>query len=203
MIDDPGYDVGSTLRMVLLAEGLRRAEVTLLHALALTRGVEPELSASTAVALSTSDVDELLEATQDLADRAEQLQMLAEQARRGDFDIRLRTLQLEAEAALSAGVADIERVEVLARCLPIRAGFQALAAALRSTDTYLSWDDATVGHLLARFRDADPHLVRHLTGLATLSPDARWKQCDREQIARLAVVLERHAATNRRACGPP
>ena len=197
LTNDSGYDVGATLRLVLLAEGLRRAEVTLLHALALVRSVEPDISAAAAIALPASEVDDLLDATHELGDRVEQLQMLAEQAPRGDFEVRLKTLQLEAEAALSAGVADIERVEVLARCLPMHAGFQALAAALRCTDTYKSWEGATVGHLLASFRDADTHLVRHLTGLATLSPDIRWDQCDREQITRLSIVLERHAASNR------
>jgi hypothetical protein len=197
LMSDAGYDVGATLRLVLLAEGLRRAEVTLLHALALVRGVEPDLGATSAIALPEREVHDLLDATQELGDRVEQLQMLAEQVRRGDIEIRLKTLQLEAEAALSAGAADIERVEVLARCLPMRAGFQALAAALRCTDAHQSWAGATVGHLLASFRDADTHLVRHLTGLATLSPDIRWGQCDREQITRLSVVLERHAAANR------
>jgi len=194
LMDDSGYDVGATLRLVLLAEDLRRAEVTLLHALALVRDVEPGISAASAITLSEREVDELLDATQELGDRVEQLQTLAEQVRRGGFETRLKTLQLEAEAALSAGVADVERVEALARCLPVHAGFQALAAALRCTDAHRSWAGARVGHLLGSFRDADAHLVRHLTGLATLSPDVRWDQCDREQVTRLSVVLERHAA---------
>jgi hypothetical protein len=197
LVNDSDYEVGATLRIVLLAEGLRRAEVTLLHALALLRGVEPGISATAAVTLPATEIDDLLDATQELGDRVEQLQTLAEQVRRGDFEVRLKTLQLEAETALSAGIADIERVEVLTRCLPMHAGFQALAAALRCTDTYQSWD-GTIGHLLGTFRDADSHLVRHITGLATLSPNVRWDQCDREQVTRLSVVLERHAASNRR-----
>lgn len=77
------------------------------------------------------------------------------------------------------------------------AGFPALAAALRCTDAHESWGAFTIGHFLACFRDADPHLARHVTGLATLSPDTCWAACDRAQIVRLAIVLERQAATAR------
>jgi hypothetical protein len=198
LTDTAAYDVGATLRWVLMAEQLRRTEVTLLHALALVRCVEPDLRATPAIMLSAAEVDDLLTAIEELGDRVEQLRMQAEHARRGEFEIRLKTLQLEAEAALSAGLADVERVEVLARCLPMHSGFPALAASLRCTDTYTAWSDTTVGHLLASFRDTDTHLVRHLTGLATIAPDTRWDQCDREQVTRLAVVLERHAASTRR-----
>lgn len=192
------YEVGATLRWMQLAEGLRRTEVTLLHGLALVRGIEPDLGAAEAIVLSESQTDELLALIEELGDRVEQLRMHAEQAQRGEVEIRLRPLQLEAEAALSAGVADPERAEMLARCLPISSGFQALAAALRCTDAHESWNNTTIGHLLGRFRGADVHLVRHLTGLATLSPEARWSECDREQIGRLAVILERHGASTRR-----
>ena len=155
LTDTAAYDVGATLRWVLRAEQLRRTEVTLLHALALVRCVEPELGASPEVVLSAGEVNALLTAMEELGDRVEQLRMQANQARRGEFEIRLKTLQLEAEAALSSGLADIERVEVLARCLSMRSGFPALAAALRCTETYSSWTDATVGHLLASFRNDD------------------------------------------------
>lgn len=195
--DGTSYQAGTTLRWLELAERLRAAEVSLLHCLALVRGIDPEIGATVVITLTEGDVDELRGAVEEFGDRAEQLRALADQTRRGEFEIRARTLQLEAEAVLSAGVADIERAEVLARCLPIHSGFPALAATLRCTDSHQSWGRATVGHLLGCFRDADAQLVRHVTGLATLSPNTRWDQCDREQLGRLAVVLERQAATVR------
>ncbi|MBB4664264.1 hypothetical protein [Conexibacter arvalis] len=195
--DGTHYDVGATLRWVEIAERLRAAEVTLLHCLALVRGIDPDLSATSAITVAEAQVDELRGAVAELGDRVEQIGALTDRTRRGSFELRLRTLQLEAEAALSAGVADVERAEVLARCLPVHSGFPALAATLRCTDAHESWGGAPIGHLLGCFRDADLHLVRHVTGLATLSPEARWDQCDREQLGRLALVLERHAAAAR------
>jgi hypothetical protein len=189
---------GATLRWMEIAEGLRSAEVTLLHGLALVRGIDPDLSAVEAILLSEPETEELLSMIEALSDRVERLRLLAEQARIGEIEIRLRTLQLEAEAALSVGVADPGRASTLARCLPARSGFQALASALRCTDAHESWESMTIGNLLSRFRDSDTSLVRHVTGLATLSPDACWSQCHREQLRGLAFVLERHAAATRR-----
>lgn len=189
---DP-YD-GATLRWVEIAEKLRGTEVTLLHALALVRGVAADVTATTAIELSEAQVRELLTVCEELGDRVDALRTQAGLLPAGEFEIRMRPLQFEAEAALSAGVADAERAEILARCLPMGTGFQALAAALRCTDSHESWEVMTIGHLLGCFRDADPHLVRHLTGLATLSPQARWDECDRDQIGCLAAVLEQHVS---------
>jgi hypothetical protein len=195
MVSDcnPSSHVGETLRWIELAERLRGTEASLLPALALARGLTPDLTATTALVLSEAQVEELLTACAEVGDRAEQVRMLAESVRISEIELRLRTLQAEAEAALSAGTADIERAEVLARCLPVKTGFQALAAMLRCTDCHESWNAVTIGHLLGCFRDADPHFVRRVTGMATLSPEAGWDECDREQLGRLATVLERHA----------
>ncbi|MBB4664221.1 hypothetical protein [Conexibacter arvalis] len=197
MSDEETYEIGATARWVEVAERLRGTEVALLHALALVRGVDPELSATSALVLSEEQVAELLEAVEELGDRVEQLRTRAEGLPRGEVELRLRTLQLEAEAALSAGVADVELAELYARCLPVAAGFPALAAALRCTDCHEAWGATPVGRVIGSFRDADGQLVRHVTEQATLSPQARWDCCDRERIGRLAVALERHVAPER------
>lgn len=67
MLSDHGpYDVGATLRWVEIAERLRSTEVTLLHGLALVRGVDPDLSAMPAMVLSSGHVAELLAVVNDL-----------------------------------------------------------------------------------------------------------------------------------------
>ena len=191
--DEPG----ATLRWVELAEALRATETALLHALALVRGVEPGLAATTAIALPEHETAALLIACDEVAERAERAQLLADALRPGEVEIRLAPVQVAAEAALSAGVADVERVLLLARCLTVRSGFQALAASLRCSDCHEAWEGVSIGQVLGCFRGADRPFVRRVTGLAALSPDAAWERCDRAQIARLAAVLEQHAATDR------
>lgn len=187
------HEVGATLRVVELIDMLRRAETPLLHALGVGRGVDPGLSATVAIELSDGEMHELLAACEEVIDRTDQLKLLVREVRPTGAEIRLRTLQIEAEAALSGGVADIERVELLARCLPVRAGFQALAAMLRCTDCHESWSRATVADVLGFFRDSEPRNVREVTELATVSPELRWEVCDRDQLGRLAAALERYA----------
>ncbi|ADB50390.1 hypothetical protein Cwoe_1964 [Conexibacter woesei DSM 14684] len=198
LVTQPAHDkAGATLRWVELAESLRSTEVLALHGQALLRGVDPDISTTSSVNLSTRDVADLKEICDKVADRADRLQTLIAQLAAAEFEVKRRDLERDAAAALAAGVADVARVEVLARCLSVKEGFRALAEMLRCTDFHTSWQHTTVGHVLGSFRDADAHFVRRLTAQALLSPEAEFDTCDREQIARLATVLEEHAATAR------
>lgn len=182
-----------TLPILELVAMLRRTETALLRALGVGRGVDPDLSATVAVNLSDADVRELCAACDEVIERADQVQQLVGQLSPTPIEFRLRTLQVEAEAALAGGVADIERVEVLARCLSVRTGYRALAAMLRCTDCHQAWTSVSVGDVLALFRDAQPRNVREVTAMATASPDLLWTDCTREQVRCLAAALERYS----------
>lgn len=194
----PGqYEVSATLRVIELVETLRRVDMSILHALGVAREFDTDMASTVAITLSEAEVADLVATCDAVAEGADQLQQIADRLPQGEIELRQRTLQAEAEAALSAGVADIERVELLARCLSVRSGFLALAAMLRCTDCHQSWENATLGEVLGRFRETDQHFVRRITALAYLSPELHWSDCDREQVGRLAAVLEQHAATTR------
>jgi hypothetical protein len=184
----------ATLRWVELAELLRSTEVLLLQGQALLRGIDPAIPASASVHLSLSDAREVVAICAEVIESVDQLRWLTEKMETDEIEIRWRDLERDAAAALALGVADTRRVELLARCLSVRAGVHALAAMLRCTDCHESWKGATIGYVLGRFREADAHFVRRLTAQALLSPEAHFDTCDREQIARLASVLEQHAA---------
>lgn len=188
---------GATLRWVEVAERLRSTEVLILHGQALLRGIDPEIPTTSSVNLTVSDVAEVRSICEAVIQSVDQLQMLTAPLAPGEFEVRRRDLEREAATALAVGVADIDRVEILARCLSVREGFRALAEMLRCTDCHEAWEHTPVGHVLGCFRDADAHFVRRLTAQALLSPEAEFDTCDREQIARLASVLEEHAATAR------
>lgn len=194
-------DPGTTLRIYELLDMLRYAEATLLNALGAGRGVDRSLSASTVVELSRVELHDLRSAALDLAERAEQIGMVASKLAPAGCEVRLTTLQIEAGAALSSGVADVERVQRLVACLPARTGFQALAAMLRCTDLHQSWHEMTLSDLLGQFRNVDPHAARAISDLATVSPAARWDDCDRDTITRIALALERYAAELPRTIG--
>lgn len=194
----PGqYEASATLRMIELVEKLRRIDMSILHALGVAREFDPDVASTVAIVLSKDEVADLIATCDAVAEGADQLQRIADRLPQGEIELRQRTLQAEAEAALSAGLADIERVELLARCLSVRSGFLALAAMLRCTDCHQSWVNATLEDVLGRFRETDPRFVRRITALAYLSPELRWSECDREQVGRLAAVLEHHAGTAR------
>lgn len=165
------YETATTLRRLELAEQLRSVELQLLHALGLLRGVDPDLNASAAIVLSRDDTAELLSTCERIAQEVDLVNSLAAALPAEEIELRRSVLLLEAGAALGAGVADIDRVEVLARCLPARTGFQALAAMLRSTTYHENWQHTTVGQVLGCFRDANEHLVQRVAALATLAPE--------------------------------
>lgn len=196
-----GPEPGATLRIYELLDMLRHAETSLLNALGAGRGVDRELATTIAVELSADELHDLRSASLDLAERADQIRLIAQSLAPAGCEIRLRALQIEAEAALSAGVADIERVHRLAGCLPARSGFQALAAMLRCTDLHESWHRTTLGDLLGLFRNTDPRAARAIADLAQVSPDLRWEDCDRDIVARLATALEQYSAGLSRSIG--
>jgi hypothetical protein len=197
MTRSPGNVFGDALRWVELAERLREAEASVLRALGLLRGVDSEISATASVTLSQAEVaaalaecDEAVEAVADVAE-------IASAMRAEGVEIKRIDLGVQAGAALAAGVGDIRRVRVLARCLPSRDGFGALAEVLRCTDSHEVWGDTTVGDLLGWFRDVDDPLVRKLTERALLSPETAWAELARPQVSRLAAALEAHATAVR------
>lgn len=196
-----GPEPGTTLRIYELLDMLRHTETSLLNALGAGRGVDRELTAATAIDLSADELRELRSASLDLAERAEQVGLVAEGLTLAECEVRLSTLRIEAGAALSAGVADVERVERLAACLPARTGFQALAAMLRCTDLHQSWHRTTLSDLLGLFHNVDPRALRAISDLATVSPDLRWDECDRDTVTRIALALERYAAELPRSIG--
>lgn len=188
---------GAALRLVELAEQIRAIEVLALEGQALLAGVDPDLPGSRAVHIASGDIARLRSLADAFDDSVGQLRALAAGLPGHDIEIRWHDLEREAAQVLALGVADVDRVELLARCLSVRAGFRALAEALRCTDSHESWGETTLGEVLGRFRDADPHFVRRLTGQARLSPETRFADCDRARIARLAGALEDHIATAR------
>lgn len=197
MIEPAAAEAGTTLRCVELAERLRTTESELLRALGLVRGIAPDLPWSEPIAISAQESAVLLEACDAVAEQAERVRALAVSMPVAATEIRLETLQAEAEVALADGVAEVERVALLLRCLPVDAGFRALAVALRTTDCRETWGPATIGGLLGQLRGADPKFVRRVADSAGLTPESRWDACEPREIDRLAGVLERHAATFR------
>jgi hypothetical protein len=191
------YVLGTTLGWIELAERLRQLETELLQVLPLLADVGCDVPAGAARTLDGDAAADVLAACAAIADQAAQIETHAERLTPGSVDVRLPQLQAEAAAALAGGVADVRRALVLARCLGVRTGFAALAAMLRCTDCHEAWGSTTLDEVLGSFRDADRHFVRRVTALATTSPDTTWQSLDREQLGRLASVLERHAATTR------
>lgn len=184
----------TALAWVELAELLRRGETLTLQLLGLLRGVEPELATPASIALSAEQTAEVLHGCESLGQWADELIGLAAVLRSHEVEIRRQDLRREAGAALAAGVADVERVLLLARCLPVDAGFRALAESLRCTSCHESWHDATVGEVLSGFRGSDRHVTRRVTEEALMSPATRWEACDRMRLTRLAHALEKFAA---------
>lgn len=169
-----------------------------LHSQALLAGVDPDVPGGVSVLVPASSIAELLRLADSVVEEAEHVRALVAGVPQSlDVEVRHDDLEREAAMVLALGIGDIERIEVLARCLSVRAGFRALAEALRCTDSHESWGGATLGDVLARFRGSDEHFVRRVTGQAHLSPAAAFADCDRSQLAQLASVLEDHAATER------
>lgn len=181
---------GIELRWVEFAESLRATETVVLHMLGLLRGVDPAIPATVEFALSTADAVEVLALRAELGDLADQLQFAADSLPAEDIHFRWRDIQQQASAAVAAGVGDPRRLLVLARCLGVPAGFRALAESLRCTESHLSWDRLHVGDVIGAFRDADRSLARSLTNAANLSPDSSFPALSRQQVTRLASVLE-------------
>lgn len=188
---------GQALLMVELAELLRASDEAALDALVVLSGVEPEISATTAIELTATDTADIVTQADRLGDLADQLRTLAERVVPTDTEVRWSVLQEHAAAALAEGVSDERRVLVLARCLSVRTGLRTLAESLRTTDAHLSWTATTIGQVLGAFRSSDDHFVRRLTGRALLSPETLWSACTSEQLASLGEVLDAHAATDR------
>lgn len=164
----------------------------------LLAGVEPDLPGGVSVLVSDADVAELATLADAVVEAAEQARGLVAGVPQGvDVHVRHDDVEREAARVVALGVGDIERVGILARCLSVKVGFRALAEALRCTDSHESWGPATIGDVLSLFRGADQHFVRRLTGQAHLSPATAFAECERIELARLAAVLEDHAATDR------
>jgi hypothetical protein len=188
----------SALGWIELAELLRAIEVPLVDALGRLRSVSPEIPPGTAVTLTADDATNVVAACELVQELALELQtMLTAGLAHSGLDLRWRDVELEAAAALAAGVADVRRVEILARCLSVKQGFRALAEMLRCTDQHVLWTNTTLSHVLSGFREADAHFVRRVTEQAGLSPQTRWDTCDRREVSDLAGVLQRHSATAR------
>lgn len=187
-----------TLRLVEIAEWMRTNEVRALHGQTLLPNVDPDLPESGAFHITAGDIAQLRTLACEFVESAEQLRAMVEGlGEEGDVEVRWRDLENQAAHALALGVADLERVDILTRCLSVKTGFGALAEALRCTDSHESWGDTTLADVLGRFRRSDGHFVRRVAEQAHLSPAATFADCDREQITRLANVLGRHAATER------
>lgn len=164
---------------------------------ALLRGLEPEIPTTASITLCARDAAETLNLVDAIAQSADQLLTMASPLRPEDIDVRSQDVQNQAAAALAAGVGDIRRVEVLARSLPVTEGFRALAELLRCTDSHESWH-TTIEHVIGSFRDADTRFARQIAEQALLSPQADFDTCNREQIGRLATVLENYGQTTPR-----
>lgn len=183
------------LAWVELAELLRRGETQALQLLGLLRGIGPDVATMTSITLSVEQAAEVLHGCELLGQWADELIGLASVLQPHEVEIRRRDLHREAGAALAAGVADVDRVLLLARCLSVNEGFRALAESLRCTSCHESWHDATVGEILSNFNGSDRHVTRRVTEEALMSPATRWEACDRMRLTRLAHALERFAAT--------
>ena len=176
---------------------MRATEARSLHSQAILAGVDPDVPATAALHISADDIAQLKSLAEQTIESGEALRLLIDDLPVSGLDVRWVDLQQEAATALQLGVADSERVQTLARCLTVRDGFRALAEMLRTTDSHRSWENTTLGDVLGRFRDADDPFVRRVTALAHLSPQTSITRCNDEQIATLADVLAKHAATAR------
>lgn len=197
MTGGAGQVFGDALRWVELSERLRDTEASVHHALGLLCDVDPEVSATASVTLSERQVAAVLADLDAAARTFDLVSLLASTVRAGTFEIRRSALQLEAGAALAAGVASTPRVRLLARCLPAGEGIRALSEMLRCTDSHETWFDVTVGDVLSWFQGTDDRLIRRLTDQARLAPEMCWPRLDRLQVSRLAAALDDHAVQMR------
>lgn len=186
-------DRSDALAWVELGELIRAGETTVLGALGLLRGIEPDVQATSPVMLSSAEAAQVLDACEAISQWADLLLPLASTLRAEDVEISRRDVHHAASSALAAGVADVRRAVFLARCLAPAEGFRALAEALRCTDCHESWHEVGVGELLCSFQGADGHVVNRIVEEAGLSTGSRWDVCDRAQISRLADALQRFA----------
>lgn len=182
------------LAVMALFEHLRQTEVMLLER---PRDPDRELSSAAAIVISKGDIEDLVSACASLHAMAVKAVALAGALPNSEIELRLQLMGTAAESELAGGVKDVDRVLLLASCLSVKRGFQALSDALRCTDCHRDWGSTTLADVLKRFRASDGFFVRRVTERAKLSPNASWAGCDREQIAALARVLADHAETDR------
>lgn len=194
-------DPGTTLRIYELLDMLRYAEATLLNALGAGRGVDRSLSASTVVELSRVELHDLRSAALDLAERAEA-------DRHGGVEARAGRMRGPPDHVADRGRGRLvrgrrgRRARPTPRCLPARshrvpgacrhAALHRPAPVLARNDVERSTRPVPQRRPARRASNAD---------LATVSPAARWDDCDRDTITRIALALEYYAAELPRTIG--
>jgi hypothetical protein len=185
---------GIELRWVEFAEALRATETVLLHMLGLLRGVDPEIPTTVELSLPAPDAADVLSLSAELVDLADQLRLASDALAASEIRFRHDELQRQAAAVVAGGVADPRRLLTLVRCLDVATGFAALSESLRCTEAHLSWDQLHIGDVIGSFRDVDRSLASSLTSAACLSPAIPLPSLSRQQLTRIAAVLEAHAA---------
>lgn len=170
------------------------------HAGALAVGIEGRLNAfqpdalnsGEGVALSATELDQVIDGALELQDLADVIGVIAGSFRASDALLVLSAEEVADEAAhaLRAGSAHRRGVVLSAQLLKPAVGFVALADAI-SSDTSLAsrWGALTVRELLTAFRDCDDLLVRRVCRAARIHPDAEWATLEYDAVVRVADAL--------------
>lgn len=178
-------------RLVEIAELVRRGEQLHLSAMSLLPSeVRAEMPEGTDTAIPAADIEQLASIAVESVEIAEQVCQLAQPLPDEDAVILYEDVREAAAADLAQGMLDHERVLVAARVLDVRAGWPALAEALRVVDIRDSWVHATPRRTLSAFRGAGRQLVTRALQLAGLSSEVAYADCTPEQLARLARAID-------------
>ncbi len=169
--DETVTDGRTALVLVTLLDHLRQADVQLLHALDIARGVDGELDSATAVVIPRAEVEDLLRTCTSLHAATTNAVELAAGVPAAEIELRSQLLSAAAEGELAAGPENAQRAELLASCLPRQARLPRALEALRCTECHLNWGSTTLGDVLGRFRESDAYFVGRVTERAKLSPN--------------------------------
>jgi hypothetical protein len=184
-------------QLVQIAELLVRIERLGGRALRILGEVDGDLAEDASPRLSAEELAELCVLSLDVAQLAERLQGLAEALPAGQVAVAYPEVAAAAAEELAQGIIDAERARLAARLLDRDRGWRALARGLAQGDSHTVWEDTTVADLLGGFRGVSADEVRELAAAAGLTGDADIAACAPEEVARLAVSLERHASSPR------
>jgi hypothetical protein len=180
--------------LVQIADLLRRAEDSLLEALAiLGPNVHVGIAEQAACILEADGSLRLKDAMSEVCELGQQLGLLVSAVPSGGVEIRHDQVAAGAFADLADGIIDPGRALLAAQVLDVPSGWGALAVGLASSDVATVWEGTTLEMLIGRFRGADPRLARAVIAEADLAPEMTFAHCSPADLARLAAALQQRA----------